>query len=132
MHKLTSKRSSNALKSTTRKSRPLKPPIFDNKASDNSIRKLKKTPIKAGKRCRKELNSSPAPAITTFLMNIVVLFDNKKLLISNSIKKSDKSLFSLITINKQEEAEKYTKLHSFNTHFIKKTILIEAPDGLSL
>jgi hypothetical protein len=108
-HKSTSKRPLNALKSAARKSRPLEPPIFDSKASNDSIRELKKTPTKAGKRCRKELDSSLAPAIATFLMNIVILFNNKKLLILSLVKKLDNLLFSLIVINKQEGAEKYAR-----------------------
>jgi hypothetical protein len=136
MHKSTLKRSlkrpSNASKSAARKSRPLEPPISDIKASNNSIREVKKTPTKASKRRRKELNSSLAPAIATFLINIVVLFNNKKLLILSSVKKSNNLLFGLIAINKQEGAEKYAKLQGFDTHFIKRTILIEAPDGLGL
>jgi len=98
-HKLTLKRPSNASKSASRKSRPLEPPISNIKASNDSIREVKKTPTKANKRYRKELNSSPILAVTTFLINIVVLFNNKKLLILSLVKKPDKLLFSLITIN---------------------------------
>jgi len=94
------KRPLNALKSAARKSRPLEPPISDIKASNNSIREVKKTPTKASKRCRKELDSLPALAIATFLINIVVLFDNKKLLILSLVKKSNNLLFGLIAINK--------------------------------
>ena len=126
------KRPSNALKLAARKIRPLKPPISDSEASDNSIGELKKTPTKAGKRCRKELDSSLAPAIATFLMNIIVLFDNKKLLILSSVKKSDNLLFGLIVINEQEGAEKYARSQGFDTHFIERTVLIEAPDGPAL
>jgi hypothetical protein len=132
MHKSTLKRSSNALKSAARKSRPLEPPISDIEASNNSIRELKKTPTKASKRRRKELDSLPAPAIATFLMNIVVLFNNKKLLISSLVKKSDNLLFGLIAINKQEGAEKYARSQGFDTYFIERTILIEAPDSPGL
>ena len=131
-HKSTLKRPSNALKSAARKSRPLEPPTSDIEASDDSIREVEKTPTKASKRRRKELNSLPALAIATFLMNIVVLFNNKKLLISSSVKKSDKLLFGLIAINEKEGAEKYARLQGFNTHFIKRTILIKAPDGPGL
>jgi len=135
-HKSTSKRPlkrpSNASKSAARKSRPLKPPISNIKASNNSIREVKKTPTKASKHYRKELDSLPAPAIATFLMNIVILFNNKKLLISSSVKKSNNLLFSLIAINKQEGAEKYARSQGFNTHFIERTILIKATDGLGL
>jgi hypothetical protein len=129
---LTLKRPLNILKSAARKSRPLKPPISNIKASNNSIRELIKTPTKASKRYRKELDSSPAPAITTFLINIVVLFNNKKLLILSLVKKSDNLLFSLIAINKQEGAEKYARSQGFNTHFIERTILIKAPDSPGL
>jgi hypothetical protein len=65
-------------------------------------------------------------------MNVVVLFDNKKLLILSSVKKLDKLLFGLIIINEREGAEKYAKLHGFDTYFIERTILIEAPDGPGL
>ena len=105
-----SKRPLNALKSAVRKSRPLKPPISNIKASDDSIREVKKTPTKASKHYRKELNSSPVLVIATFLINIVILFNNKKLLISNSVKKLNNLLFGLIVINKQEGVKKYTKL----------------------
>ena len=100
MYKSMLKRPSNTLKSAARKSRPLEPPISNSKTSNNSIRELKKTPTKAGKRYRKELNSSLAPAITTFLINIVILFNNKKLLILSLVKKLDNLLFGLIIINK--------------------------------
>ena len=127
-----SKRPSNVLKSAARKSRPLEPPISNIEASDDSIREVKKTSTKASKRCRKKLDSSLVLVIATFLMNIVVLFNNKKLLISSSVKKLNNLLFSLIAINKQEGAEKYTRLQGFNTHFIKRTILIKALDGPGL
>jgi hypothetical protein len=74
----------------------------------------------------------PAPAITTFLLNVVVLFNNKKLLILSLVKKLDNLLFGLIAINKQEGAEKYARSQGFDTHFIERTILIEALDGLGL
>ena len=74
----------------------------------------------------------PAPAIATFLINVVVLFNNKKLLILSSVKKSDNLLFGLIAINEQEGAEKYARLQGFDTHFIERTILIKAPDGPGL
>jgi hypothetical protein len=99
-HKSTSKRPLNVLKSAARKSRPLEPPISNIKASNNSIKEVKKTPIKASKRYRKELNSLLALAITTFLINIVILFNNKKLLILSLVKKLNNLLFSLIAINK--------------------------------
>ena len=132
MYKSTSKRPLNALKSATRKSRPLEPPISDIEAFNNSIKESKKTPTKASKRHKKELNSSPVPAITTFLINVVVLFNNKKLFISSSVKKSNNLLFGLITINEQEGAEKYARLQGFDTHFIKRTILIKALNSLGL
>jgi hypothetical protein len=116
----------------SRKSRPLEPLISNIKTSNNSIREVKKTPTKANKCYRKELNSSLALAIATFLINVVVLFNNKKLLILSLVKKLDKLLFGLIIINKREEAEKYAKLYGFNTYFIKRTILIKALDGLGL
>ena len=81
------KRPSNALKLAIRKSRPPEPPIFNIGAFNNSIRELIKTFIKASKCYRKKLNSLPVPAIAIFLMNIIVLFNNKKLLILNSVKK---------------------------------------------
>jgi len=65
-------------------------------------------------------------------MNIVILFNNKKLLISSSVKKSDNLLFGLIIINKQEGVKKYARLQGFNTHFIERTVLIKAPDGPGL
>ena len=65
-------------------------------------------------------------------MNIIVLFNNKKLLILNSVKKSNNLLFSLIAINKQEGVEKYARSQGFNTHFIKRLILIKALDGLGV
>ena len=65
-------------------------------------------------------------------MNVVVLFNNKKLLILSSVKKSDNLLFGLIAINEQEGVEKYARLQGFDTHFIERTILIEAPDGPGL
>jgi hypothetical protein len=126
------KRLLNILKSAARKSRPLEPPIFNSKASNNSIRELKKTPTKAGKCYRKELNSLPALAIATFLINIVILFNNKKLLILSLVKKLDNLLFSLIIINKQEGAEKYARSQGFNTYFIERTVLIKALDSLAL
>ena len=94
------KRPLNALKLVIKKSRPPEPPIFNIKASNNSIRESKKTPTKASKRHRKELNSSPVLAIATFLMNIIILFNNKKLFILSSVKKSNNLLFGLIAINK--------------------------------
>jgi len=98
---LTLKKLLNALKLATRKSRPLEPPTSNIKASsNNSIRELIKTPTKASKHYRKELNSLLAPAIATFLINIVILFNNKKLLILSLVKKLDNLLFSLIIINK--------------------------------
>jgi hypothetical protein len=98
----------NILKLKTRKSRRLEPPISNIKASNNSIRELKKTPTKAGKRYRKELlNSSLALAIATFIINVVILFNYKKLLILSLVKKSDSILFSLIAINKKKGAKKY-------------------------
>ena len=84
IYKLTLKRPLNVLKSAARKSRPLEPPISNIKASNNNIREPKNTPTKASKRYRKELDSSPALAIATFLINVVILFNNKKLLITNS------------------------------------------------
>ena len=72
------------------------------------------------------------PAIATFLINIVILFNNKKLLILSSVKKSDNLLFGLIVINKQEGAKKYAKLQGFDMHFIKRMVLIKALDGLAL
>jgi len=126
------KRPSNALKSAARKSRPLEPPISNIEASDDSIREVKKTPTKASKRRKKELDSSLAPAIATFLMNIVILFNNKKLLILSLVKKSNNLLFGLIAINEQEGAEKYARSQGFDTHFIERTILIKALDGLGL
>ena len=108
MHKSTSAKPSNAPKSTTRKSRRPEPPISDIEASDDSIRELKKTPTKASKCYRKELlNSSLAPAVATFIINIVVLFNYKKLFILSSVKKLDNILFSLIIINEKEGAKKY-------------------------
>ena len=104
------KRPLNVLKLVTRKIRPLEPLISNSEAFNNSIGEFKKTPTKAGKCCRKEFNSSPAPAIVTFLMNIVVLFNNKKLLILSSVKKLDNLLFGLIVINEQEGAKKYARL----------------------
>ena len=94
------KRLSNALKLAARKSRPLKPPISNVKASDDSIREIEKTFTKTSKRYRKELNSSLILAIAIFLMNIVILFNNKKLLILSLVKKSNNLLFGLIAINK--------------------------------
>ncbi len=131
-HKSISKRPLNASKSAARKSRPLKPPISNIEAFDNSIKEFKKTPIKASKCYKKELDSSPAPAIATFLMNVIVLFNNKKLFISSSVKKLDNLLFGLIAINEQEGVEKYARSQGFNTHFIERTILIKAPDGPGL
>jgi len=94
---------SNAPKLITGKSRRPEPPISNIKTSNDSIRELKKTPTKAGKRHRKELlNSSLAPAVATFIINVVVLFNYKKLLISSSVKKSDSILFGLIAINEKE------------------------------
>jgi hypothetical protein len=123
----------NAPKLITGKSRRLEPPISDIKASNDSIRELEKTPTKAGKRCRKELlDSSPALAVATFMMNVVVLFDYKKLLILSLVKKSDSILFGLIAINKKEGAKKYAISQGFDTHFINRTILIEALDGPGL
>ena len=111
MHKSTSAKPLNAPKSTTRKSRRLKPPISNIKTSNNSIRELKKTLTKAGKRYRKELlNSSLVLAITIFIINIVVLFNYKKLLILSLVKKSDNMLFGLIIINKKKRAQKYAIL----------------------
>jgi hypothetical protein len=105
-YKSTSAKPSNIPKLITRKSRRLEPPISNIKASNNSIRELKKTSTKAGKRYRKELlNSSLALAIATFIINVVILFNYKKLLISSSVKKSDSILFSLIAINKKEGAK---------------------------
>ena len=129
---MTLKRPLNVLKSAARKSRPLEPPISDIKASNNNIREPKNTPTKASKRYRKELDSSPAPAIATFLINVVILFNNKKLLILSLVKKLNNLLFSLIAINKQEGAEKYARSQGFNIHFIKRTILIKALDSLGL
>ena len=97
---MTLKRPLNVLKSAARKSRPLEPPISDIKASNNNIREPKNTPTKASKRYRKELDSSPAPAIATFLINVVILFNNKKLLILSLVKKLNNLLFGLIIINK--------------------------------
>ena len=88
----------------------MEPPISNIKASDDSIRELAKTPTKASKRYKKELDSSLAPAIATFLMNIIILFNNKKLLILSSVKKLDNLLFGLIAINEQEGVEKYARL----------------------
>ena len=111
MHKLMSAKPLNAPKLTTGKSRRPEPPTSDIKASDNSIRELKKTPTKAGKCRRKELfNSLPVLAVATFIMNIVVLFNYKKLLILSLVKKSDNMLFGLIVINKKEGAQKYAIL----------------------
>ena len=95
-----SKRLLNALKFIIRKSRPLKPPISNIKALNNSIRELKKTFIKASKCYKKELNFLLVLAITTFLINIIILFNNKKLFILSSIKKLNNLLFNLIIINK--------------------------------
>ena len=101
----------NALKLIIGKSRRPKPPISNIKASNDSIRELKKTPIKASKRYRKELlNSLLVLAVVTFIMNIVVLFNYKKLLILNLVKKLDNMLFGLIIINKKEGAQKYAIL----------------------
>src|SRR6266567_4064506 len=111
MYKLTSKRPLNVLKSAVRKSRPLKPPISDIKAFNNSIKEIKKTPIKANKYYRKELDSSPVLAVATFLIIIIILFNNKKLFILSLVKKLDKLLFSLIAINKKERVEKYARLY---------------------
>ena len=133
MHKLTSAKPSNVLKLITGKSRRPEPPISNIKASDDSIRELKKTFTKAGKCYRKELlNSLPVLAVATFIINVVVLFNYKKLLVSSLIKKSDNMLFGLITINKKEGAQKYAISQGFNTHFINKTILIKALNGLGL
>ena len=74
----------------------------------------------------------PALAITTFLMNVVILFNNKKLLILNLVKKLGNLLFSLIIINKQEGAEKYARSQGFDTHFIERTVLIKTLDGPGL
>ena len=94
-----------------RKSRRLKPPISNIKALDSSIREFKRTPTKASKRHRKKLfNSLLVPAIATFMMNVVVLFNYKKLLILSSVKKLDNLLFGLIAINEQEGVEKYARL----------------------
>jgi hypothetical protein len=98
-HKSTLKRLLNALKLAARKSRPLEP-ISDIKALDDSIRELIKTPTKASKRRGKELDSSLALAIATFLINVVILFNNKKLLILSLVKELDNLLFGLIAINK--------------------------------
>jgi hypothetical protein len=97
---LTLKRPLNILKLAARKSRPLEPPISNIKAFKNNIREVKKTSTKASKRYRKELNSLPVLAIATLLINIVILFNNKKLLILSLIEKLDNLLFSSITINK--------------------------------
>ena len=116
-----------------RKSRRLKPPISNIKALDSSIREFKRTPTKASKHYRKEfLNSLPAPAVATFMMNIIILFNYKKLLILSSVKKLDNMLFGLIAINKKKGAKKYTISQGFDTHFINRIILIEALDGLGL
>ena len=88
----------------------MEPPISDIEAFNNSIRESKKTLTKASKRHRKELDSLPALAITTFLMNVIVLFNNKKLFISSSVKKLNNLLFGLIVINKQEGVKKYARL----------------------
>ena len=122
----------NILKSTTRKSRPLEPPISNIKAFYNSIKEFKKTFTKASKRCKKELNSSLVLAIVTSLINVIILFNNKKLFILNLVIKLNNLLFSLIIINKQKEIEKYTRPQGFNTYFIKRMILIKALDGLGL
>jgi hypothetical protein len=133
MHKLILVKPLNAPKSITRKSRRPEPPISNIKALNSSIRELKRTPTKASKCLRKELfNSLLAPAITTFIINIVVLFNYKKLLILSLVKKLNNILFSLIAINKKEKTKKYTILQGFNTHFIDRMILIEALDGLGL
>lgn len=129
---MTLKRPLNVLKSAARKSRPLEPPISDIKASDNSIREPKKTPTKASKRYRKEFDSSLVLAIATLLINAVILFNNKRLLILSLVKKLDNLLFGLIIINKQEGAEKYARSQGFNTYFIKRTVLIKALDGPGL
>ena len=111
MHKLMSAKPLNALKLITGKSRRPEPPISNIKASDDSIKELKKTPIKAGKYYRKELlNSLLVLAVATFIMNIIILFNYKKLFILSLIKKSDNMLFGLITINKKEGAQKYAIL----------------------
>ena len=41
-------------------------------------------------------------------------------------------LFGLIIINKKEGAKKYAILQGFDTHFIDRMILIEAPDSPGL
>jgi hypothetical protein len=66
------------------------------------------------------------------MINVVVLFNYKKLLILSLVKKLDSILFSLIAINKKEGAKKYAISQGFNTHFINRTILIEALDGPGL
>jgi len=43
-------------------------------------------------------------------MNVVVLFNNKKLFILSSVKKLNNLLFGLIAINEQEGAKKYARL----------------------
>ena len=73
-----------------------------------------------------------ALAVATFIMNGIILFNYKKLLILSSIKKSDNILFGLIAINKKEGAKKYAISQGFDTHFIDRMILIEAPDGPGL
>ena len=133
MYKSTSAKPSNAPKSTTGKSRCPEPPISNIEALDSSIREFKRTPTKASKCHRKELlNSLPVPAVATFMINVVVLFNYKKLLIVSLIKKLDNMLFGLIAINKKEGAKKYAISQGFDTHFIDRMILIEAPDGPGL
>ena len=122
----------NTLKSIIGKSRRPKPCIFNIEAFNNNIKDFKKTFIKASKHYKKEfLNSLLILAVATFIINIIILFNYKKLLILSLVKKSNNILFGLIAINKKEKAKKYAILQGFDTHFINRTILIKAPNGLS-